>query len=54
MKFDWDEKKAAENLRKHGVSFYEAITVFEDPWFFDLSRCAALFPRATLYHYGTF
>jgi uncharacterized DUF497 family protein len=33
MKFEWDEKKAAENLRKHGVSFYEAITVFEDPWF---------------------
>jgi uncharacterized DUF497 family protein len=33
MKFEWDEAKAAENLRKHGVSFDEAITVFEDPLF---------------------
>lgn len=31
MKFEWDEKKAAENLRKHGVSFDEATTVFGDP-----------------------
>lgn len=33
MKFEWDEKKAAESLRKHGVSFDEAMTVFEDPLF---------------------
>lgn len=31
MKFDWDSKKAAANLRKHGVSFDEAATVFLDP-----------------------
>ena len=24
--FEWDKKKAAENLRKHGVSFAEAAT----------------------------
>lgn len=30
MKFEWDERKAATNLRKHGVSFDEAMTVFED------------------------
>jgi uncharacterized DUF497 family protein len=29
--FEWDEKKAAENLTKHGVSFSEASTVFADP-----------------------
>lgn len=29
--FDWDEAKAESNLRKHGVSFEEAITVFDDP-----------------------
>lgn len=29
--FEWDEEKAAENLSKHGVSFTEASTVFEDP-----------------------
>lgn len=29
--FEWDADKAAENLRKHGVSFDEAVTVFGDP-----------------------
>ena len=29
--FEWDERKAAENLRKHKVSFQEAATVFGDP-----------------------
>lgn len=31
MYFSWDSKKAAANLRKHGVSFPEAATAFEDP-----------------------
>jgi uncharacterized DUF497 family protein len=31
--FRWDESKAAENQRKHGVSFEEAATVFDDPLF---------------------
>ncbi len=31
MDFSWDERKAASNLRKHGVSFDEAATVFADP-----------------------
>ncbi|MBK1732843.1 hypothetical protein CKO41_13850 [Thiococcus pfennigii] len=30
MKLDWGTKKAAGNLRKHGVSFQEAGTVFGD------------------------
>ena len=30
MKFDWNEKKAAANIEKHGVSFEEAQTVFDD------------------------
>lgn len=30
IRFAWDEVKAAENLRKHGVSFEEASTVFAD------------------------
>jgi len=29
--FDWDAQKAATNVRKHGVSFEEAATVFADP-----------------------
>ena len=31
MRFDWDLKKAEANLRRHGVSFDEAATVFLDP-----------------------
>jgi uncharacterized protein len=28
--FEWDDEKAAINFKKHGVSFAEARTVFED------------------------
>lgn len=31
MEFEWDPRKAAENLRKHRVSFEDAATVFGDP-----------------------
>jgi uncharacterized DUF497 family protein len=29
--FEWDPSKAAANRRKHGVSFEEGVTVFDDP-----------------------
>ena len=32
MIYEWNQEKAAENQRKHGVSFDEAITVFLDPF----------------------
>lgn len=31
LTFEWDENKARRNLKKHGVSFEEAGTVFGDP-----------------------
>jgi hypothetical protein len=31
VKFVWDPAKAKSNLRKHGVSFEEAATCFDDP-----------------------
>ena len=31
LAFEWDPRKAAANRRKHGVSFEEATTVFDDP-----------------------
>lgn len=31
MKFEWDDPKAAENRRKHGVSFEEAASVLRNP-----------------------
>jgi len=32
MKAEWDIHKAVENLLKHGVSFPEALEIFEDPF----------------------
>lgn len=29
--FEWDDEKAQGNLKKHGVSFEEAATIFNDP-----------------------
>jgi len=31
VKFEWDEVKAENNLRKHGVAFDVAIRLFRDP-----------------------
>lgn len=31
MRFEWDREKATKNVRKHKVSFDEALTVFYDP-----------------------
>ena len=41
IKFDWDPAKATSNLRKHGVSFEEAQSVFYDEFaiqFYDESH----------------
>jgi uncharacterized DUF497 family protein len=35
MNYEWDEEKAEANLRKHGVPFEEARTVFDDPLYVD-------------------
>jgi len=37
MQFEWDQRKASANVRKHGVAFGEAIAVFFD-------RLARIFP----------
>ena len=29
--FEWDEEKASANLKKHRVSFDEAVSAFDDP-----------------------
>ncbi len=36
MEFEWDVRKAEENLKKHKVSFAEACESFEDPIGFTL------------------
>jgi len=38
VRFEWDEEKNRENLRKHGVDFEEAVAAFKDqyaPCYFD-------------------
>ncbi|MBO4616856.1 hypothetical protein SAMN02910339_02465 [Lachnospiraceae bacterium YSD2013] len=30
LRFEWDDNKAIINLKKHGISFEEASTVFDD------------------------
>lgn len=32
VEFVWEPEKAQQNLRKHNVSFQEAITAFDDPF----------------------
>lgn len=32
LEFEWDENKATANYQKHGISFDEAKTVFNDPF----------------------
>lgn len=32
MTYEWDPAKAAENRRKHGIEFADAVGVFEDPY----------------------
>lgn len=31
LEFEWDDEKASSNVKKHGVEFEEAVTVFGDP-----------------------
>ena len=31
-RFEWDDDKARANQTKHGISFDEASTVFDDAW----------------------
>ena len=32
LQFDWDENKAESNIKKHGVTFHEATSVFYDEY----------------------
>ena len=40
FEFDWDDRKAAANLAKHGISFEQAVTAFDDPEFLDVYDAA--------------
>ena len=36
FQFEWDPKKAAANKSKHGITFEQGITVWDDPNFLDI------------------
>ncbi|MBI5192804.1 MAG: BrnT family toxin [Nitrospirae bacterium] len=36
MRFEWDEHKNKENIKRHGISFGEAKEVFDDPFHISL------------------
>jgi uncharacterized DUF497 family protein len=50
VRFEWDSKKAAANLKKHKVSFDEAVSVFADPHasIFDDEAHSNAEPRETI------
>lgn len=38
LNFEWDELKAAANFAKHGVTFADASSVFDDPFALDIEE----------------
>ena len=42
VKFEWDAEKAASNLKKHGVSFDSAQSVFYDEFAIQFSMKTTL------------
>jgi hypothetical protein len=39
LKFEWDERKNAVNIMKHGVSFEDAKLIFYDPKCIEIYDC---------------
>jgi hypothetical protein len=37
MQFEWDTEKALQNLKKHGITFEEAESVFDDRFCIEFS-----------------
>lgn len=48
MEFEWDLSKEVENLRKHGITFSEAVESFLDPDGFQLIDTNTFDSRKTL------
>ena len=37
IEFEWDDEKAESNFKKHGVTFEEGATIFNDPLILTIS-----------------
>ena len=53
LAFEWDEEKSRENMRKHGVSFEEAKTIFNDPFAMTISDSEHSLQEARYIDVGT-
>lgn len=55
MRFEWNDKKALENLKRHGVTFGEATEVFYDPHALEAEDAEHSFtePRFSIIGYST-
>ena len=38
MEYQWDGKKANQNIKKHEIDFADAVGVFEDEWALTIKR----------------
>ena len=38
MEYQWDSKKANQNIKKHEIDFADAVGVFEDEWALTIKR----------------
>lgn len=52
--FQWNTEKAEANLKKHGVSFEEATTVFRDPLSLTIPDPRHSEEEDRIYHYRVF
>lgn len=55
LQFEWDDAKAKANVKKHGVDFGEALSVFADPLarIFDDPDHSEVEPRELIVGYST-
>jgi len=52
MTFEWDPRKAAENLAKHGIPFDYATRVFDDPYHIEQEDQTSFYEEARYHAIG--
>jgi uncharacterized DUF497 family protein len=54
VRFEWDDQKAIENIKKQGVTFGEATEVFYDPNAVEVQDAEHSHLRVPLFHHWIF
>jgi uncharacterized protein len=52
MIFEWDPRKAAENLAKHGIPFDYATRIFDDPYHIEREDQTSFYEEARYHAIG--